>query len=60
MSMDKIIVCALFLLLFLSILCICCYLTGYKKGAQDMARFHNKVWKVAVMRCLNNDNLYLS
>ena len=31
MSMDKIIVCALFLLIFLLILCVCCYLAGYKK-----------------------------
>ena len=56
MSMDKIIVCALFLLIFLLILCGCCYLAGYKKGTQDIAKFHNSVWKVAEKEAVDSDN----
>ena len=41
--MDKIVVCALFGVILLLILCDCCYLAGYKKGTQDMAKFHNSV-----------------
>ena len=54
MSMDKIIVCALLLLLFLLILCVCCYLAGYKKGTQDIAKFHNSVWKAAEREALKD------
>lgn len=43
--MDKIVVCALFGAILLLILCTCCYLAGYKKGTQDIAKFHNSVWK---------------
>lgn len=45
--MDKIVVCALFGVILLLILCTCCYLAGYKKGTQDIAKFHNSVWKTA-------------
>ena len=55
MSMDKIIVCALFLLIFLLILCGCCYLAGYKKGTQDIAKFHNSVWKAAEKEALGDE-----
>ena len=55
MSIDKIIVCALFLLIFLSILCVCCYLAGYKKGTQDMAGFHNSVWKTAEKEAVDGE-----
>lgn len=58
MSMDKIIVCALFLLLFLLILCVCCYLAGYKKGTQDIAKFHNSVWKVAEKEVVDGEQTY--
>lgn len=54
MRMDKMIVCALFLLLFLLILCVCCYLAGYKKGTQDIAKFHNSVWKTAEKEALKD------
>ena len=56
MSIDKIIVCALFLLIFLLILCVCCYLAGYKKGTQDMAKFHNSVWKVAEREAVDGES----
>ena len=56
MRMDKMIVCALFLLLFLLILCVCCYLAGYKKGTQDIAKFHNSVWKVAEKEAVDGED----
>lgn len=45
--MDKIMIFALFGAILLLILCACCYLAGYKKGTQDMAEFHNSVWRAA-------------
>lgn len=45
--MDKIVVLAMFGAILLLMLCCCCYLAGYKKGTQDIARFHNSVWKMA-------------
>ena len=52
--MDKIVVCALFGAILLLILCDCCYLAGYKKGTQDMAKFHNSVWKTAEKEALKD------
>ena len=52
--MDKIVVCALFGAILLLILCDCCYLAGYKKGTQDMAKFHNSVWKMAEKEALKD------
>lgn len=52
--MDKIVVCALFGAILLLILCDCCYLAGYKKGTQDMAKFHNSVWKMAEKEVLKD------
>ena len=52
--MDKIVVCALFGVILLLILCVCCYLAGYKKGIQDIAKFHNSVWKVAEREALKD------
>lgn len=45
--MDKIVIFALFGAIFILVLCTCCYLTGYKKGTQDIAQFHNSVWRTA-------------
>ena len=45
--MDKVVVYALFGIILLLILCTCCYLAGYKKGTQDIAKFHNSVWRTA-------------
>ena len=45
--MDKIVIFALFGAIFILVLCTCCYLAGYKKGTQDIAKFHNSVWKMA-------------
>lgn len=52
--MDKIVACALFGAILLLILCDCCYLAGYKKGTQDMAKFHNSVWKMAEKEVLKD------
>ena len=52
--MDKIVVCALFGAVLLLILCTCCYLAGYKKGTQDIAKFHNSVWKTAEREALKD------
>ena len=52
--MDKIVVCALFGAILLLILCVCCYLAGYKKGTQDIAKFHNSVWKAAGKEALKD------
>ena len=52
--MDKIVVCALFGVILLLILCDCCYLAGYKKSTQDMAKFHNSVWKTAEREALKD------
>ena len=52
--MDKIVVLALFGAILLQILCTCCYLAGYKKGTQDIAKFHNSVWKTAEKEALKD------
>ena len=52
--MDKIVVCALFGAILLLVLCTCCYLAGYKKGTQDIAKFHNNVWKTAEREALKD------
>ena len=52
--MDKIVVCALLGAILLQILCTCCYLAGYKKGTQDIAKFHNSVWKTAEREALKD------
>lgn len=53
--MDKIVVCALFGAILLLILCDCCYLARYKKGTQDMVKFHNSVWKAAEREALKGE-----
>ena len=45
--MDKIAVLVPAGVIFLLILCTCCYLIGYKKETQDIVKFHNSVWKTA-------------
>lgn len=52
--MDKVVVCVLLGVIFLLILCACCYLAGYKKGTQDIAKFHNSVWKAAEREALKD------
>ena len=52
--MDIILVCALLGAILLLILCDCCYLAGYKKATQDMAKFHNSVWKMAEKEALKD------
>lgn len=52
--MDKIVVCALFGVILLLILCDGCYLAGYKKGIQDITKFHNSVWKAAEREVLKD------
>ena len=52
--MGKIVVLAPFGAILLLILCTCCYLAGYKKGIQDMAKFHNSVWKTAEREALKD------
>ena len=52
--MNKIVVLALFGAIFLLILCDCCYLIGYKKGTQDIVKFHNSVWKTAEQEALKD------
>ena len=56
--MDKIVVLALFGAILLLILCACCYLVGYKKGTQDIAKFHNSVWKTAEREALKDGKGY--
>ena len=53
--MDKVMVCVLLGVIFLLILCSCCYLAGYKKGTQDIAKFHNSVWKVAEKEAVDGE-----
>ena len=52
--MDKIVVCAMFGAILFLILCDCCYLAGYKKGIQDITKFHNSVWKAAEKEALKD------
>lgn len=52
--MDKIVIFALFGAIFLLVLCAYCYLAGYKKGTQDIAKFHNSVWKTAEREALKD------
>ena len=52
--MDKIVVLALFGAILLLIICTCCYLAGYKKVTQDIAKFHNSVWKAAEREALKD------
>lgn len=37
-------------LLFVMALCLIAYLTGHKKGVEDVVAFHNRVWKEAERR----------
>lgn len=53
--MDKIVVYIIFGVILLLILCACCYLAGYKKGTQDIAKFHNNVWKTAEKEAIKDD-----
>ena len=52
--MDKIVILALLGAILLLMLCCCCYLAGYKKGPQDIAKFHNSVWKTAEREALKD------
>lgn len=52
--MDKIVVLVPVGAIFLLILCTCCYLIGYKKGTQDIVKFHNSVWKTAEREALKD------
>lgn len=52
--MGKIVVLALFGAIFFIILCTCCYLIGYKKGTQDIVKFHNSVWETAEREALED------
>lgn len=40
--MNEIIVGILFGSVLLLVICVCCNLAGYKRGIQDMAKFHKR------------------
>ena len=52
--MAEMIIYIVFGLVMLLALCSCCYLAGYKKGTQDIAKFHNSVWKTAEREALKD------
>ena len=52
--MDKIVVCALLGAILHLKQRVCCDLAGYKKGTQDIAKFHNSVWKAAEREALKD------
>lgn len=48
--MVEIIVGFVAVLLFVAILCMLCYMDGYKKGVEETVEFHNRIWKEAERR----------
>lgn len=52
--MNEIIVGILFGSVLL-VICVCCNLAGYKRGIQDMAKFHNSVRKTAEREALKDE-----
>ena len=52
--MNEIIVGILFGSVLLLVICVCCNLAGYKRGIQDMAKFHNSVRKTAEREALKD------
>lgn len=54
MTTEQIVVAIISGALFVACLCACCYLAGYKKGTQDIVKFHNSVWKTAEREALKD------